>query len=187
MAANQQMIVAGEQIPVLQVADAALFQRMTAAQMTDLLGWAGYVGDQIVAETIQAMTENGYDLPRAWAEVRSPRTNWKRLSRPYEPVHSGDRHWPGVRTRGHEQTRSTRRCPSDPTAPHNTLNSWRADCIRGGLIALGTGWLHEGRAEWIRVGLRAWGTSCGVVWCTPTVTHAHWRSSLMFTGVYGKL
>jgi hypothetical protein len=38
MAANQQMIVAGEQIPVLQVADAALFQRMTAAQMTDLLG-----------------------------------------------------------------------------------------------------------------------------------------------------
>ena len=122
MAANQQMIVAGEQIPVLQVADADLFQRMTAAQMTDLLGWAGYVGDQIVAETIQAMTENGYDLPRAWAEVRREDLLEIGIGPGYVPEVT---------------SKQEALAAVHPILPHRTTH-W----IRGGLIALGAGWLH---------------------------------------------
>ena len=73
--AAQQIVLAGEvvEVAVVDAADADLFARITDEDMLVWLALAGMeAGSQHIAESLQAMNENGYDLPNAWAEpVRS--------------------------------------------------------------------------------------------------------------------
>ena len=71
-AAQQQIVVGGENI-VVKVVDAAdLFARIEDDKIKQWLCAAGFVEGQYLEETLQAFNENGFDLPNAWvAPVRS--------------------------------------------------------------------------------------------------------------------
>ena len=71
-AAQQQIVVGGENIAVGVVDAADLFARIDDERLSQWLQAAGFVEGQYLEETVQAFNENGFDLPNAWvAPVRS--------------------------------------------------------------------------------------------------------------------
>ena len=66
MEAAQQVVIAGENVMVAVVDGADMFQRIPDADMRQWLMLAGFTEGQYLEETVQALNENGFDLPNAW-------------------------------------------------------------------------------------------------------------------------
>ena len=65
-AAQQQVVVGGENIEVVAVEAADLFARIDNDSIRQWLQAVGFVDGQYLEETIQSLNENGFDLPNAW-------------------------------------------------------------------------------------------------------------------------
>ena len=65
---QMQIVVGGEQVAVPEVAAATVFDALTSDRMMELLAESGYDDAQHIGETVQALRENGFHLPRAWAK-----------------------------------------------------------------------------------------------------------------------
>ena len=65
---QQQIVVGGEQVAIPDIAAATIFDAMTTDRMMKLLAEAGSEDPQHIGETVQALRENGFHLPRAWAK-----------------------------------------------------------------------------------------------------------------------
>ena len=65
---QMQIMVGGEQVAVPEVAAATVFDALTSDRMMELLAESGYEDPQHIGETVQALRENGFHLPRAWAK-----------------------------------------------------------------------------------------------------------------------
>ena len=66
--AQLQIVVGGQQIAVPMVPASAVFDPLSAERMAELLQEVGFVDPQHTGETVQALRENGFQLPRAWAK-----------------------------------------------------------------------------------------------------------------------
>ena len=71
----QHIVVAGEQIMVVEVEEANLYEHVPAASINEWLTAAGYDDEQYRAETAQAFLENGYDMPVSWADPKRSELN----------------------------------------------------------------------------------------------------------------
>ena len=65
---QMQIVVGGEQVAVPEVAAATVFDPLTSDRMMELLAESGYEDAQHIGETVLALRENGFHLPRAWAK-----------------------------------------------------------------------------------------------------------------------
>ena len=63
-----QIVVGGQQIAVPMVPASAVFDPLSTERMAVLLAESGYGDAQHIGETVQALRENGFHLPRAWAK-----------------------------------------------------------------------------------------------------------------------
>ena len=66
MGAAQQVVIAGENVMVVVVDGADMFQRIHDADMRQWLMLAGFTEGQYLEGALQALNENGFDLPNAW-------------------------------------------------------------------------------------------------------------------------
>jgi hypothetical protein len=70
MAAQQQIVVAGQQIPIAVVVGANVYEHIAGPDLVPWMGEAGLVDEQLVGDTVVLFQDHGFDMPRAWANVR---------------------------------------------------------------------------------------------------------------------
>jgi len=68
--AQQQIVIGGEQVPVVLMEGANVFDQIDGGDMNGWMAAVGVDDEQYRADTVQALAENGYLVARAWADPR---------------------------------------------------------------------------------------------------------------------
>jgi hypothetical protein len=66
----QQIVIAGEQVPVQAFENAQMYAKFSGPDMMGMLQSVGYDDEQAAQESARALQEQGYDMPQAWTQVR---------------------------------------------------------------------------------------------------------------------